>query len=94
MSQSSKEKIFIGSFIHSNECGELIVIDRGMIHVKNGKVFISQYLFIFNLLKIHNETIYVSHNIFNIIPDINVLFVKLYIYLCLDLQYNNKPEFK
>ncbi|KAK9305253.1 hypothetical protein QLX08_003683 [Tetragonisca angustula] len=38
MSQSSKEKIFIGSFIHSNECGELIVIDRGMIHVKNGKI--------------------------------------------------------
>ncbi|KAF3423352.1 hypothetical protein E2986_06296 [Frieseomelitta varia] len=38
MSQSSEEKIFIGSFIHSNECGELIVIDRGMIHVKNGKI--------------------------------------------------------
>lgn len=90
MSQSS-EKIFIGSFIHSNECGELIVIDRGMIHVKNGKVFISQYLFIFNLLKI---SIYVFHNIFNVILDINVLFVKLYIYLCVDLQYNNKPELK
>lgn len=38
MSHSSKEKIFIGSFIHSNKCGELIVIDRGMIHVKNGKI--------------------------------------------------------
>ncbi|CAD1472802.1 unnamed protein product, partial [Heterotrigona itama] len=38
MSQSPKEKIFIGSFIHSNESGQLIVIDRGMIHVKNGKI--------------------------------------------------------
>lgn len=40
MSQFSKEKIFLGSFIHTNEYGELIVIDRGMIHIENGKVFI------------------------------------------------------
>lgn len=40
MSLSSKEKIFLGSFIHTNEYGKLIVVDRGMIHVENGKVFI------------------------------------------------------
>lgn len=89
MSRSSEEKIFIGSFIHSNERGELIVVDRGMIHVKNGKVFINIYLFL-----IFYITIYLSHNIFNIMPDINLLFVKLYIYLCLDLQYNNKSKLK
>lgn len=38
MSQSSKEKIFLGSFIHTNEYGELIVVDHGMIHIENGKI--------------------------------------------------------
>lgn len=49
MSQSAREKIFVGPFIHSNEQGELIIVDRGMIHVKNGKVCIGLFLFIFNL---------------------------------------------
>ena len=49
MSKSAREKIFVGPFIHSNEQGELIIVDRGMIHVKNGKVCIGLFLFIFNL---------------------------------------------
>ncbi|OAD58694.1 Guanine deaminase [Eufriesea mexicana] len=35
MSLPSKEKIFVGSFIHTNQYGELIIVVHGMIHVKN-----------------------------------------------------------
>ncbi|CAK9804199.1 Guanine deaminase [Anthophora quadrimaculata] len=38
MSASEKEQIFIGSFIHTNDRGELIIVDHGAIHVKEGKI--------------------------------------------------------
>ncbi|XP_076548777.1 guanine deaminase isoform X1 [Osmia lignaria lignaria] len=38
MSTLSEEKIFIGPFIHTNEQGQLIIVDDGVIYVKDGKV--------------------------------------------------------
>ncbi|XP_053971668.1 guanine deaminase isoform X1 [Hylaeus volcanicus] len=38
MSSILKEKVFVGSFVHTNEHAELITVDRGMISVKNGKI--------------------------------------------------------
>nr|XP_012135079.1 PREDICTED: guanine deaminase isoform X2 [Megachile rotundata] len=35
---SALKKVFIGSFIHTNEQGELIVVDHGAIFVENGKI--------------------------------------------------------
>lgn len=38
MSTLSEDKIFIGPFIHTNEQGQLIIVDDGVIYVKDGKV--------------------------------------------------------
>ncbi|CAL7936456.1 unnamed protein product [Xylocopa violacea] len=39
MSLIPKEKIFVGSYIHIMKNGELEIVDRAAIHVKNGKIY-------------------------------------------------------
>ncbi|XP_076760257.1 guanine deaminase [Xylocopa sonorina] len=39
MSLILKEKIFIGSFIHINKDGDLQIVDRAAIHIKDGKIY-------------------------------------------------------
>ncbi|XP_043261853.1 guanine deaminase isoform X2 [Colletes gigas] len=38
MSVTSKIKVFVGSFVHTNEHGKLITVDHGAIYVKEGKI--------------------------------------------------------
>nr|XP_033334241.1 guanine deaminase [Megalopta genalis]XP_033334242.1 guanine deaminase [Megalopta genalis] len=38
MQSMSEEHIFVGSFAHTNEAGELITVDHGAIYVKNGVI--------------------------------------------------------
>ncbi|XP_060817178.1 guanine deaminase isoform X1 [Bombus pascuorum] len=66
MSQSAREKVFVGPFIHSNEQGDLIIVDRGMIHVKNGKI--SNIVINPNLDDIKNENVSVLSNSQFLVP--------------------------
>ncbi|XP_031834938.1 guanine deaminase isoform X2 [Nomia melanderi] len=38
MQSASKQHVFVGSFVHTNERGKLITVDHGAIYVENGKI--------------------------------------------------------